>query len=245
MYTKGFYIAVEPVGSGFAKALQTTLRTKIRNKIFRVDHRKAASKEALRRTVFRVTPHPLDKIQQFNLFKANNVSCPNFTTNRNNVGELGSKTVFARTLVNSTNGRGIVEFEVGPGATYPNAPLYTEYIPKKEEYRVHVFGGRVIDIQQKRKKRGFDEDSRDTRIRNMANGYVYCRDGIVPPTGIEELAISAVRSLNYRYGAVDIIYNEKRKQCFVLEVNSRPGLLGTTLDKYTSALVSTFDLWKV
>ena len=240
MYSKSFYIAVDPVGSKFAKAIQSAVKEKVTNKVFRVDHRRAVTRQRLGRRVFFVTPTTLNKIQQFQRFKENNVSCPNFTTNPNAVDQLGSKTVFARTLVNSTNGRGIVEFEVGKDAT-PRAPLYTEYIPKKAEYRVHVFGNTVIDIQQKRKKRGFEQE-RDTRVRNMANGYVYCRDGISPPDGIGELAVKAVRAVGYQYGAVDIVFNEKNNRLAVLEVNSRPGLLGTTLNNYRDALVSQFDL---
>jgi D-alanine-D-alanine ligase-like ATP-grasp enzyme len=41
---------------------------------------------------------------------------------------------------------------------------------------------------------------------------------------------------------VDLVYNEKRNQCYVLEVNSRPGLSGTTLDNYCEALINTFKL---
>ena len=240
MYTRPFYISVDPVGSKFAKAIQSATRNKVRNRVLRVDHRTAAQKEQRGRRVFRVTPVTLNKIQQFQRFREHDVSCPNFTTDPNAVDQLGSKTVFARTLINSTNGRGIVEFEVGEGTT-PRAPLYTEYIPKKAEYRVHVFGQTVIDIQQKRKKRGY-ENERDTRIRNMANGYVYCRDGITPPDGIDALAVRAVRACGYHYGAVDIVFNAKNNRLAVLEVNSRPGLLGTTLDKYSDALVSSFDL---
>lgn len=240
MYSRPFYIAVNPVGSKFAKAIQQSTREKVRNRVLRVSHDSGRSKQARGRRVFFVTPTTLNKIQQFQRFREHNVACPNFTTNPNDVAELGSKTVFARTLINSTNGRGIVEFEVGEDPT-PRAPLYTEYIPKKAEYRVHVFGNTVIDIQQKRKRRGFDGD-RDTRVRNMANGYVYCRDGITPPSGIEALAVAAVRAVGYQYGAVDVVYNEKNARLAVLEVNSRPGLLGTTLDRYSDALVSSFDL---
>jgi glutathione synthase/RimK-type ligase-like ATP-grasp enzyme len=155
---------------------------------------------------------------------------------------LGSKTIFARTLINATNGRGIVEFELGDVA--PRAPLYTAYVPKKAEYRFHIFDGKVIDIQQKKKARDFDADTRDTRIRNMHNGYVYCRDGVAPPNGSADLACRAVASLGYRYGAVDVIYNEKRNCCYVLEVNSRPGLMGTTVEKYAEALITAHDLDK-
>ncbi len=240
MYIRPFYIAVNPVGSKFAKAIQQSTRDKVRNRVLRVDHQGGRLKQSRGRRVFFVTPTTLNKIEQFRRFQENNVACPNFTTNPNDVDKLGSKTVFARTLINSTNGRGIVEFEVGEGAT-PRAPLYTEYIPKKAEYRVHVFGNTVIDIQQKRKRRGFDGE-RDTRVRNMANGYVYCRDGITPPSGIDSLAVAAVRAVGYQYGAVDIVYTEKNSRLAVLEVNSRPGLLGTTLDRYSDALVSSFDL---
>jgi glutathione synthase/RimK-type ligase-like ATP-grasp enzyme len=152
-------------------------------------------------------------------------------------------TVFARTLINSTNGRGIVEVDLKNGQEIPRAPLYTEYIPKKSEYRFHVFNGKVIDVQQKRKKRGFEQD-RDTRVRNLHNGYVYCRDGVNPPDGSADLAVRAVAALGYLYGAVDVVYNERRSQCYVLEVNSRPGLMGTTLERYADALVTTYNLWK-
>ena len=116
--------------------------------------------------------------------------------------------------------------------------MYTAYIPKKAEYRVHVLNGEAIDVQQKKKKRGF-EHVRDTRIRNVNNGYVYCRDGITVTDSLTNLAIAAVNALNYSYGAVDIIYNEKHNQYYVLEVNSRPGLMGTTLEKYCQAIIKS------
>lgn len=230
------FIVVNPVGSKFAKALQSELRSITKEKIFRTRVKK------INRNNFEVTPHVLNKIQQFQAFQREGVSSPSFTTQPDGVGDLRSKSAFARTLINSTNGRGIVEFDVGVEPT-PRAPLYTAYIPKKAEYRVHVFAEHAVDIQQKRKKRGY-ENERDTRVRNVQNGYVYCRDGIQPPDGIETLAVAAVKACSYLYGAVDIIYNEKQNKCFVLEVNSRPGLMGTTLRKYAEALVNLFKLRK-
>lgn len=238
---KSLYIAVQPVGSKFAKALQQELRNTVHNKIFRVDHRKAAEHARKGRQIFVVTPQTLDKIRQLNSFKTNNVSAPAFTTDSRQLDSLGAKTIFARTLTNSTGGKGIVEFD-WPTDAPPRAPLYTAYIPKKAEYRVHVFKGTVVDVQQKKKKREFNADARDTRVRNLANGYVYTRENIVPPTGMTQLAIDAVASVGYAYGAVDIIYNEKQNKCFVLEVNSRPGLMGTTLKNYANALISSYNL---
>ena len=60
--------------------------------------------------------------------------------------------------------------------------------------------------------------------------------------GAADLAINAVKAVGYKYGAVDLIYNEKRNQCYVLEVNSRPGLMGTTLDRYADALIDMYNL---
>lgn len=253
---KAFDIVVNPVGSKFAKALQQALQAKVKTIIYRrltpkqvparrtIISRKGnilrRGTEAYTREHFQVTINPLNKVDQFNAFSANNIACPKYTTRADSVGELG-KRVFARTLINSTNGRGIVEFEPGTRDT-PQAPLYTEYIPKKAEYRFHVIGERIIDVQEKRKKREFDADDRNTRVRNVNNGYVYCRDGVNPPDGAADLAINAVKAVGYQYGAVDLIYNEKRNQCYVLEVNSRPGLMGTTLDRYADALIDMYNL---
>lgn len=245
------FIGVNPVGSGFAKAISQGLRD-LGVKTLRVSVQRARQLEAqgnmIRtrkgnliarkdpRKFFYVTPQTKDKIAQFNAFKEHNVASPAFTTDPKSVSSLDAKTVFARTLVNSTSGKGIVEFNVEDTPIPPQAPLYTAYIPKKAEYRVHVFNGQVIDVQQKKKKRGFNAEDRDTRIRNLENGYVYTRENIEEPADLRGLAVQAVTAVGYQYGAVDIIYNQKQNKCFCLEVNSRPGLMGTTLQKYVNAL---------
>ena len=207
---KPFYIVVSPVASKFAKALQQALQAKIVNTVYRRETPKTTRTILSRRgnvlrrgetlPFFAVTQHPLNKVEQFERFVSSNVSCPRHATTVEGAKNLDCKTLFARLLINSTNGRGIVEFDSGD-AEYPRAPLYTEYIPKKAEYRFHVFGGQVIDIQQKKKKAGFDEEQRNTRVRNCHNGYVYCRDGVAPPDGAADLAVRAVAALGYQYGA--------------------------------------------
>ena len=42
-------------------------------------------------------------------------------------------------------------------------------------------------------------------------------------------------AIDLQFGAVDIIWNEKENKCYVLEINTAPGLVGTTLTKYTEA----------
>ncbi len=260
MPAKAFDIVVRPVGSKFAKALQQQLKTVVNNPIFRRLTPKVVAARApllsrkgnvLRqgrsqsvRQHFSVTQRTLNKVEQFERFQTNQISCPRFATSSDEAKRIGCKSLFARTLINSTNGRGIVEFN-SEDEHYPRAPLYTEYIPKKAEYRFHVFGDKVIDVQEKRKKRGFTEhgeNERNTRVRNMLNGYVYCRDGITIPDGAADLAVRAVAAVGYQYGAVDVIYNEKRNQCYVLEVNSRPGIINSTRESYANAIIEHYGL---
>lgn len=242
-YIKPFYIAVSPVGSKFARALQAALRERVTNTIYRaLPERVGRKAQRLGRSYFSVTRTPLNKVQQLERFKQHNVSHPPFETDSSRLSSDVSNVWFARTLINSTNGRGIVEFDLRDERAIPKAPLYTAYIPKKAEYRFHVFDGLIIDIQQKKKKKDFDETQRDTRVRNLHNGYVYCRDGVSPPDGAAAMAVRAVNACGYLYGAVDVVYNEKRNQAYVLEVNSRPGLQGTTLDRYADAIIKSFNL---
>jgi hypothetical protein len=199
--------------------------------------------------VYRVTPNRVgsrvaggpfmagfDKIHQLTRFRDAGVSCPPFVVRAADVGSIDTKRIVARKLVNASEGRGIVVFE--KGETPPPAPLYVGYIVKKKEFRVHVFNNEVIDVAEKRKRRGYEQE-RDSFVRNTANGYVFCRTAIIEPTDLRPLALSAVQALGRSYGAVDIIWNEKQNKCFVLEVNSRPGMEGTTVEKYSNAILAS------
>lgn len=186
-------------------------------------------------------PSGISKDRQFRSFSQSGVTCPKFSFGGPGVIDaLGDpKRIVCRALLNSSSGKGITIVE--RGQELPNVPLYTEYIPKKKEFRVHVYNNRVIDYAEKRKRRDH-QDQRDTQIRNLQNGYVFCRDGITLPDGILDLALSAVKAIDRTQGAVDIIWNEKQNKCFVLEVNSNPGMEGTTLKKYVSAIKEHFNV---
>lgn len=118
-----------------------------------------------------------------------------------------------------------------------DAPLYTQYVKKADEYRIHVFDGQVIDIQQKRKRQEVPNEEVDYQIRNLAGGWVFCRDNIDCPSVCSTLAIDAVSALGLTFGAVDIGFNRNEGVGYVYEVNTAPGLEGSTLDSYFEALV--------
>ena len=115
------------------------------------------------------------------------------------------------------------------------APLYTKYVKKADEYRIHVVDGHVIDIQQKRKRKEILNEDINYQVRNACNGWVFCRDNVTCPTVCLELAVAAVSALSLDFGAVDIGFNTRSKTAVVYEVNTAPGLEGTTLDKYYNA----------
>lgn len=142
--------------------------------------------------------------------------------------------VVCRTVLNGHSGRGIVVAEQ-PEAIV-RAPLYTGYIKKKSEFRVHVVRGEVIDVQQKRKRTDFEGEA-DTKIRNHQNGWVYCRENLEIPHDLKEQAIKSVSALGLDFGAVDLIYNAHHNKSFVLEVNTAPGLEGATVEKYRAAFL--------
>jgi glutathione synthase/RimK-type ligase-like ATP-grasp enzyme len=217
------------MGSRSAKELANALSHKLGYKVYRVMPRSVRGRSSF------VLKGGTDKLTQLNKFNQHNVECPEFTASRDTAATWITEgaVVVCRTLLRSSEGRGIVVAETVEQLV--RAPLYTKYVPKKAEYRVHVLDGEVIGVQMKKKRRGF-EDERNTKIRNLANGYVFCREGIVEPPALRDLAVKATAALGYRLGAVDIAHNVKKERLVVLEVNACPGMAGTTLEEYSDCI---------
>lgn len=159
------------------------------------------------------------------------VPVPEFTTDANaaKVWQTAGFRIMARHKLSSHTGEGIQV--VHPEEAIPYAPLYTKYMKKEKEYRVHVFQGNIIDITEKRKKYG--ELNAHPLIRNHKHGWVFCRENIAPSQLIKDTSIKAVSALGLDFGAVDII--ERSGKVWVLEINTAPGIEGATLTKYVSA----------
>lgn len=183
-----------------------------------------------------------NKIVSFLRLEVADVSIPNWTTEKEEAKQwiADGHIVFARTLLNSHSGKGIVLLNdantsvLGWDAFAP-APLYVQYKKKKKEFRVHVFLGEVLDVQQKKKRLDFEGEV-NSYIRSHSNGWIFAREDIVEPEELRSLAIRAVEALGLDFGAVDIIWNERENKCYVLEVNTAPGLEGTTLQKYVDKI---------
>ncbi len=181
-----------------------------------------------------------NKLLAFQKLKEAEVSTPDWTVNKDEAIQwvTNGEVVVCRTILNGSGGAGIILAATSEELAEVNAPLYVKYKKKRHEYRIHVFNGKVIDVQQKRKRKDVEVNS---KIRNLANGWVFCRENIMLPEGAKDLAIRAVSSLGLTFGAVDIIENEKEKSCSVLEVNTAPGLEGSTVQSYALAIKEWLD----
>lgn len=124
--------------------------------------------------------------------------------------------------------------------------LFVMYKKKKEEYRVHFMGDKQIDVQQKMLRKTDDQglpvdpQTVDFRIRNLQNGFIFARNDIKPPRDVIDQARAAFEMSHLDFGAIDVIYNAKEDRAYVLEINTAPGLMGTTLDRYTEAFTERF-----
>lgn len=173
-----------------------------------------------------------NKLAAFQALEAGGVKTVEFT-NEVEIAQGWSneeRTVVVRNKLTGHSGEGIVIID--PKQEVPNAPLYTKYVFKVKEFRVHVVDGFVIDTQQK--IRDPERDPVTWKVRSHENGFIFARDNLVQNDWRDDLAVNAVRALGLDFGAVDIV-EDKKGVFYVLEVNTAPGLEGQTIQSYKDA----------
>ena len=168
------------------------------------------------------------------------VMVPEFSQQMSDTVDLfhdGRSRIYCRTKLNGHSGDGIV-IATRPEELVP-APLYTVGVGKRTEYRVHIFRGEVLDFAQKRRMSGerlAEEGIEvDWSIRSHDKGWVYSREDVVLPSELGEIAVRAISALGLDFGAVDC-YLTAKGVAGVFEVNTAPGLEGTTLERYAEAI---------
>ena len=167
------------------------------------------------------------------------VAVPEFTTDFGAARQWlrGGYTVVERHELRGNSGEGIriVNLDDTEMANdLQTAPLYTKFIPKSNEFRVHVFRGKVIDYIEKKK---LTTDRRPANFNKYVSsincGWVFSRTDVRDMPEVRAIALKAVAALGLDFGAVDIVFENGMP--FVLEVNTAPGLSGTTLVNYANA----------
>lgn len=217
--------------SGSAKRLAAALTEKLGYKVWRSE-KSNPKKQAL------VYGAGVDKIAQYQWFQAQGIPSLEFTTDPSKACEWLNQdyTVFGRQLLNASCGKGIIIMSGPADTAFKQCPVYTLYKKKKREFRVHVFKDKVVRVVEKKLRKDWD-GPKDSKIRNLANGFVFCSCEN-EPTGIRELALLASKCVGSDFRGVDIGYNEKLNELFVIEVNSAPGIEGSNVDAYVQAIIS-------
>lgn len=203
-----------------------------------------------------------DKISTLRLLKQHGVPHVDFLLNKacaRAVAAVG-QTVYCRTLTRGREGQGIV-LASSPEQVV-DAKLYTRHFKNNHEFRIHVFNGEVIDMVEKRKMsqdriqefaaKGIQivVNEESNFIRNMKKGYSFCRQDLVIPEHVQQIAIDGVKALGLDFGGVDIAYNDETDEAKILEINTACGFgankfkndkliitgIGTTHFRYVRAI---------
>jgi hypothetical protein len=137
------------------------------------------------------------------------------------------------------------------------APLYTQYIKKQDEYRIHVgtrrwaphldYAGEpmqqgefrddpttIIAVQRKARSSAVADADVNWQVRSHANGFVFVREGFTAPARVLDAARLALGASGLDFGAVDVIWNANQERAYVLEINTAPGLEGQTIEDYAN-----------
>ena len=175
----------------------------------------------------------INKLLALRLWKEKGVNIPEFSTE---LSDNRKGIWLARTTLTGSGGDGIVVIREDDGI--PKAPLYVKYIRKNQEFRAHVVNGKVIFVQQKKRRNDAEQTKDQKLIRNYDNGWVFC-----PlekwDKELEDVAIAAVSGLGLDFGAVDMVLGMDTGKYYCLELNSAPGLESPKLiEAYKEAFLS-------
>lgn len=197
----------------------------------------------------------VDKRHTLNILHAAGVSVIQHTTDLAEAQRWyrGGHVVIQRNVVSGMQGDGIVICDPASRLLVPGdrGRLWTKYFNRKDEYRVHVCRGEAIDVQKKRLRTEVrdrlrrneggsaaeeSEASHVYRIRSYPNGWIFCRENVVCPPRVLQESIRAVNVLGLDFGAVDIGYRRSDSSARIFEVNTAPGIEGTSIAIYARAL---------
>jgi len=176
-----------------------------------------------------------NKLSAFKKMKEEGVSIPDFYENKEEIPN-GDEAypIVCRTILNGHSGAGIV---IADGVDdLVDAPLYTKYVKKADEYRVHVVRDEVAMIVRKARRMDVEKENVNWRVRNLAGGFVFVMldEGDVEACVVEE-AKKAIKALSLDFGGVDVIFNKYEGKAYVLEVNTACGLEDRTAEAYAQA----------
>lgn len=174
-----------------------------------------------------------NKLRMLELLAAANIPVPQFSTSAEQMPDLvdGNGNIYIRSK------HGVVRYsnDFNPATDmYYTKPVKS----KRREYRVHVFNGKVIGIYEKvpmteERPALFKSDTCHFKKRDPE----LC---LLTPEN-QAVCVQAVQALGLLFGGVDVIRDAK-KNIFICEVNSSPGLNTHMLDVYVNSMKEYYEL---
>lgn len=170
------------------------------------------------------------------------VSIPEWTIKKSEASKWyrDGNDVVCRDVLQGHSGDGLTvvnyDDEVIASQALPSSLLYTKYVKKRDEYRVHVMDGVAFFVQKKCIPLSRTGEV-NYQVRNHSNGFIFTIENLDPDESILLEAIKSVKVLGLDFGAADVIWNERRQKATVIEVNTACSVSGgTTLQRYKAAL---------
>lgn len=185
----------------------------------------------------------IDKLKAFSHMKRGKAPCVPFTMDKDEAKEWvrAGHIVMCRTETQGFNGSGIVIARTVDQVV--SAPLYTRYIKKDAEYRVHVMNGSCFYSNIKRKKREVPEGA-DPLVRSGSHGWYFEHMDRLPSQVVQDACVAAVEALGLDFGGVDVVEEKGTGAAYVLEVNTAPEMGVNTMAAYKKALKQNYGQYK-
>lgn len=165
--------------------------------------------------------------------------------NKEKERDVWSTVVFARTKIEASGGKGIVVWDGDkqPPEELPAAPLYTKYVPKTHEYRLHLvrtLRGKSFTVMLAQRKvfvkKHPNDVPRDWKVRSHGNGFIFQTHPTFDkiPAKVMDAAGRIMTECfpGLHFAALDVMYHDKRDEAYVLEGNTAPGLENDTIKAY-------------
>lgn len=119
----------------------------------------------------------------------------------------------------------------------PDGGFYSKRFKNSCEFRVHVAFGKVIQVIQKKKREGAEDDG----FVRSNNNWVFARNLSVPcPDDLQAKAVEILAEMGLDFGAFDVAYSRRSGNYVFLEVNSAPGMDETSAKVYATAFVNQY-----
>jgi len=195
----------------------------------------------------------INKLNFFNLLKSKGLASfiPPYTTSKEEARLfLQDSVVYCRSLLQGSHGEGIIiakdEDEI------VDAPLYVKGVNVLHEIRVHVIKGKVVLVQEKRKKRGVQANR---FIRSNTRGWVFCKNKCVMNPDADNIFSSEITDRVYTvvnnlhnqlkyildFYCIDLVVEKETQKVYVLEINTAVGLTPSTADIYADNFINLYN----